>query len=359
MQALSKNTPQRRARAARFIATSLDIFQQAWYNHFIVIKIIFERIDGFIMANTPPAYEGNKPYIFISYAHKDTEKVLPAIDALERAGYPVWYDAGIAVGSEWPDYIARHLLNASLVIAFISASSIASQNCRQEVVYALDKHKNMITVRLDDAQLPPGMEMQLNLCQGLLAYRHATEEGYIAELVNAPFIAEALGMTPSAETMKQTPPPPPPMPEPDPGVAAAPKSGGASGDAQTVFAKLSAWLRRVFDTPDHAADFTETDAKAYRSYALLCYLGVLVLIPFFLVKGSAYARFHVNQGLLFFLSWAAVNVVFGALSSVIPFFLFLLVLANFCLIGVALLYLLRVAKGQSRELPLIGKLRLL
>ena len=46
------------------------------------------------MAN-PSAYNGNEPYIFISYAHKDSDKVLPIIRELQSRGYRVWYDAGI------------------------------------------------------------------------------------------------------------------------------------------------------------------------------------------------------------------------------------------------------------------------
>ena len=62
------------------------------------------------MDNFPVAYEGTEPYIFISYSHKDSNVVFPAIRALQEAGYPVWYDAGIQAGSEWPEYIASHLV---------------------------------------------------------------------------------------------------------------------------------------------------------------------------------------------------------------------------------------------------------
>ena len=47
-------------------------------------------------------YEGNENYIFISYAHKRSEESLNIIRALDEAGFRVWYDDGIAPGSEWP-----------------------------------------------------------------------------------------------------------------------------------------------------------------------------------------------------------------------------------------------------------------
>ena len=77
----------------------------------------------------PIAYEGNEPYIFISYAHKDSERVFQVLDELDKKGYRIWYDDGIAPGSEWPEDIARHLDAAKMVIAFVTPHSMASQNC--------------------------------------------------------------------------------------------------------------------------------------------------------------------------------------------------------------------------------------
>ena len=58
------------------------------------------------MTNTVPvAYKGDQPYIFISYAHKDSNIVLPIIARLQQDGYRVWYDEGIALGSSWDAWI--------------------------------------------------------------------------------------------------------------------------------------------------------------------------------------------------------------------------------------------------------------
>ena len=67
-------------------------------------------------------YNGNEPYIFISYAHRDNDRVLPLIEALQQRGYRVWYDAGIAAGTEWPEYIADRLDGSACVVAFIASS---------------------------------------------------------------------------------------------------------------------------------------------------------------------------------------------------------------------------------------------
>ncbi len=94
------------------------------------------------------AYEGNDPYIFVSYAHKDSERVLPVIHQLYERKYRVWYDEGIKPGSEWPKNIAIHLQKAAAVLVFVSKNSLASPNCKNEISRA-PKDKKMILVSID------------------------------------------------------------------------------------------------------------------------------------------------------------------------------------------------------------------
>ncbi len=130
----------------------------------------------------PVAYEGKEPYAFVSYAHKDAPTVLPIIEALTARGFRIWYDAGIEAGTEWPDYIAEHLESAALVLAFLSPASVASVNCRQEINYAIDLTKPMLTVYLEQLELTGGMRMRLGLSQAMFYYRHATADSFIGEI---------------------------------------------------------------------------------------------------------------------------------------------------------------------------------
>ena len=53
------------------------------------------------MANKPfTAYEGRDPYFFVSYAHEDAEPVYPEMAWLQPAGFNLWHDDGIHVGTE-------------------------------------------------------------------------------------------------------------------------------------------------------------------------------------------------------------------------------------------------------------------
>ena len=96
-----------------------------------------------------PAYEGKGNFMFVSYSHKDSGTVYPFITDLFEKKYRVWYDEGIAPGSEWPYNIEVHLKSCSAVLVFVSANSLASRNCDNEVVNALDNKKKIIQYSLD------------------------------------------------------------------------------------------------------------------------------------------------------------------------------------------------------------------
>ena len=110
------------------------------------------------------AYRGEEPYIFISYAHRDSARVLPLLEAMQQEGYRIWYDEGIAAGTSWPEYIASHLLESSFVLVFLSKASAVSPNCAREIHYAAQYEKPMAAVVLEDVKLSPGLEMQLSIC---------------------------------------------------------------------------------------------------------------------------------------------------------------------------------------------------
>lgn len=125
------------------------------------------------------AYEGSESYIFISYAHKDRVEVLKVIEWLANQGYRIWYDDGIAPGSEWPENIAQHLMQASAVIAFVTPRSMNSANCRREITFALSKQKPFLSVFLEPTEMPLGMELQLSAQQSVLRYNFTDEDAFL------------------------------------------------------------------------------------------------------------------------------------------------------------------------------------
>ena len=97
------------------------------------------------------AYDGKEPYIFVSYAHKNSNKVMPIINSLFNDKYRVWYDEGIAPGSEWPKNIEDHLKAASVILVFTSKESLESLNCQNEIVNAINANKEIYVYSLDNS----------------------------------------------------------------------------------------------------------------------------------------------------------------------------------------------------------------
>jgi len=149
-------------------------------------------------------YEGDKPYIFISYAHADSDAVMSVVTHMHDRGYRIWYDEGIEVGSEWPECIASHLTGAQLVIAFISNSYMRSDNCRREMHYALSKRIRIINVFIENTDMTPGMEMQIGSIFALMRHNMSDEEFY-GKLYSAPLLDAELfadgGAPAEAETL--------------------------------------------------------------------------------------------------------------------------------------------------------------
>jgi hypothetical protein len=135
----------------------------------------------------PPfdAYKGDAPYIFISYAHKNSDIVYAHITRLRNEGFRVWYDEGIDPGTDWSDEIASALVNAEVFLVFISDAAVASHNVRKEIVFAIDRKKYMVCVHVEETDLPSGLRMQLGNIQALLENRFQDKEKFYERLLNA------------------------------------------------------------------------------------------------------------------------------------------------------------------------------
>ena len=128
--------------------------------------------------NSIVPYEGTQPYVFLSYAHADAPAVIQIASHLQAAGCRIWYDGGIEVGSEWPEYIAAHLNGAAVMLAFLSNAYVRSDNCRKELHYAVSKGIRTINVFLEDAALTPGMALQIGNIFALMKYRMEEHDFY-------------------------------------------------------------------------------------------------------------------------------------------------------------------------------------
>lgn len=112
---------------------------------------------------------------------------------------------------------------------------------------------------------------------------------------------------------------------------------------------------------------TDNEIQNGKVMAVLSYLSILVLIPWFVEKENRYVRFHAKQGMLLFMSQVILGI-FTCISSMILmnisielWVLLSLVLGCVnCVLGIlAIVGIVYAVKGQMKELPIIGKIKIL
>ena len=87
------------------------------------------------------------------------------------------------------------------------------------------------------------------------------------------------------------------------------------------------------------------------STAILCYLGILVIIPLLAAKDNAFVKFHIKQGLVLLIAeiatmCIAIIPILGWIIAPIAWLIWLVLMV----IGIV-----NVLNGKQKPLPLIGK----
>jgi alpha-tubulin suppressor-like RCC1 family protein len=131
------------------------------------------------------AYKGNAPYIFVSYAHKNSAAIYTHLIKLNDQGFRVWYDEGVDPGTEWPEEIAKAIDKCACFLVFITPEAVKSENVRKEINFALLKKKNIICIHIKETVLPAGLELQLSSLQAILEFRIQQKDTYFEKLFQA------------------------------------------------------------------------------------------------------------------------------------------------------------------------------
>ena len=105
-----------------------------------------------------------KSKIFISYARRDYNVVIKLRDEiLRRTGELPWMDlSGIETGAQFADVIAGAIDACSLLVFVVSRHSVVSEWTRREMLYALETHKKIYPVVIDDVELPKELRLLLS-----------------------------------------------------------------------------------------------------------------------------------------------------------------------------------------------------
>lgn len=145
------------------------------------------------------AYEGTEPYMFISYAHADRDRVLPLVRGLQDRGLRVWYDAEIKPGSYWSKVIANHLRRSACVLCLLSPGYAASSNCTDELLTAKKWKIPLMAGYLEHFSLPLELDMALVQVNQINRMDYDSEDLFLNELVRSECL-HACKMEPPKET---------------------------------------------------------------------------------------------------------------------------------------------------------------
>lgn len=112
-------------------------------------------------ARRPRACEGYEPYIFVSYAHDDSDEVYPLISSLMQTGIRVWYDEGVEQDGSLNADISKRLRLCECLIVFMSRHSVKSRYCEAELHIAFEESKTIVPVFLENVAIPDSMRIEI------------------------------------------------------------------------------------------------------------------------------------------------------------------------------------------------------
>ena len=94
-------------------------------------------------------------HTFISYSRINKEFAVKLAKELKMAGFPVWLDQlDIPAGARWDDEIEKALRECGIFMAILTPASIASENAKDEIGYAIDHGKRIFPVLLEECEIP-------------------------------------------------------------------------------------------------------------------------------------------------------------------------------------------------------------
>lgn len=128
-----------------------------------------------------------------------------------------------------------------------------------------------------------------------------------------------------------------------------------------------------------AVNNEQQDIADNKIMAILAYCGPLVLVPIFAAPKSKFARYHSNQGLLLLIAEVAYGIIQGILTAILgmlfpwsweygwigghgPVYDIITTILGILWIAwgiLAILGIVNAVQGKLKELPIIGKFKLL
>lgn len=127
-------------------------------------------------------YDGEEPYCFISYSHRNTDQVYGVLNELAARDFRLWYDDSMEIGDDFRKELHDRIARCEAFVLFISEESMSSKYCGMEIITAHQLGKRIYPVQLDQAaQVPAPLKLILDNLQHVKAYTN--ERRYVDKLI--------------------------------------------------------------------------------------------------------------------------------------------------------------------------------
>lgn len=142
--------------------------------------------------------------------------------------------------------------------------------------------------------------------------------------------------------------------------------------------KVKSKIEDVMNTSDTTNEYDKEDINDNTFLALLSYLGMFAFIPYFIKTDSKFVKYHANRGinlliiegvyillnnLLSMIKVSKVVINYYSLvgtKMVTPFFIsFPMTIIGIILVFISIVGIINVCNGKAKELPLIGKIKII
>jgi adenylate cyclase len=127
-----------------------------------------DRDDSESLDSPAEATAGAARRVFISYAAPDVALAEKVCSALEAAGFPCWIaPRDVQAGEAYAAAIVEAISACRLMVLVLTKSAIHSRHVFREIERASSKDHQVLSIRMDTAELPPELEYFLSAEQWL------------------------------------------------------------------------------------------------------------------------------------------------------------------------------------------------
>lgn len=130
------------------------------------------------------SYEGDEPYIFVSYSHADVPRVREVLRRVEQEKFRFWYDDTMEIGEDFRLELQTKIEKCHAFLLFVSPASMQSKYCGMEIITAFKNNKRIFPVYLDDnTEIPGALKMILENLQHVKSVSTTKDSRHLDKLI--------------------------------------------------------------------------------------------------------------------------------------------------------------------------------